>query len=116
MSNNTADIYATPGPFTKFPGEGLPDIKRYITTHNAQGEGIFLPADNGAHQALMANGRGVQNIIYTTHGDAVELNDEVDIAFARDNAVSFFSPHLTQRSSTYFSSPASTSPAERSCA
>ncbi|KAL2867467.1 cupin domain-containing protein [Aspergillus lucknowensis] len=71
-----ADIYATPGPFTQFPGAGLPDIRRFITTHNAQGEGVFLPADNGDHQALMANGRGVQNIIYTTDGAAVELNDE----------------------------------------
>ncbi|OJJ04861.1 hypothetical protein ASPVEDRAFT_74329 [Aspergillus versicolor CBS 583.65] len=83
---NANDIYATPGPFTKFPGEGLPDIRRFITTHNAQGEGIFLPTDNGDHQALMANGRGVQNIIYSTHGDAVDLNDEADLAFARDNA------------------------------
>ncbi|KAI2602119.1 hypothetical protein GGR54DRAFT_625633 [Hypoxylon sp. NC1633] len=79
------ELYAEPGPFTKFPGEGLPDIKRYITTHNSLGEGVFLPSDNGDHHALMANGRGVQNIIYTTNGTAVELNDEVDIAQARDN-------------------------------
>ncbi|KAF4176939.1 hypothetical protein CNMCM8694_003995 [Aspergillus lentulus] len=81
-----ADIYATPGPFTQFPGAGLPDIKRFITTHNAQGEGVFLPADNGDHQALMANGRGCQNILYTTHGAAVNLNGEVDIAWAKNNA------------------------------
>ncbi|CAI7626144.1 unnamed protein product [Penicillium discolor] len=81
-----ADIYATEGPFTQFPGAGLPDIKRFITTHNSQGEGVFLPADNGDHQALMANGRGCQNILYTTQGEAVDLNGEVDIALAKDNA------------------------------
>jgi hypothetical protein len=84
-----ADIYATPGPFTQFPGAGLPDIKRFITTHNSQGEGVFLPADNGDHQALMANGRGCQNILYTTHRAPVNLNGEVDIAWAKNNAVSF---------------------------
>lgn len=84
-----ADIYATEGPFTQFPGAGLPDIKRFITTHNSQGEGVFLPADNGDHQALMANGRGCQNILYTTQGEAVDLNGEVDIALAKNNAVSF---------------------------
>ncbi|CRL21970.1 Cupin, RmlC-type [Penicillium camemberti] len=81
-----ADIYATEGPFTQFPGAGLPDIKRFITTHNAQGEGVFLPVDNGDHQALMANGRGCQNILYTTQGEAVDLNGEVDIALAKNNA------------------------------
>ncbi|KAF4766977.1 hypothetical protein N7455_011588 [Penicillium solitum] len=81
-----ADIYATEGPFTQFPGAGLPDIKRFITTHNSQGEGVFLPADNGDHQALMANGRGCQNILYTTQGEAVDLNGEVDIALAKNNA------------------------------
>lgn len=45
MSKAYADIYATPGPFTQLPGEGLPDIKRFITTHDSQGEGVFLPAD-----------------------------------------------------------------------
>lgn len=84
-----ADIYATEGPFTQFPGADLPDIKRFITTHNAQGEGVFLPVDNGDHQALMANGRGCQNILYTTQGEAVDLNGEVDIALAKNNAVSF---------------------------
>ncbi|CAI7568664.1 hypothetical protein PCG10_008760 [Penicillium crustosum] len=80
-----ADIYATEGPFTQFPGTGLPDIKRFITTHNSQGEGVFLPADNGDHQALMANGRGCQNILYTTQGEAVDLNGDVDIALAKNN-------------------------------
>ncbi|KAK3292859.1 uncharacterized protein B0H64DRAFT_363025 [Chaetomium fimeti] len=78
-------LYATPGPFTGFPGKGLPDIRRYITTHNAQGEGVFLPSDNGDNKALMANGRGVQNVLYTTKGAAVDLNGEADIAWARDN-------------------------------
>lgn len=85
-------LYAVPGPFSEFPGKGLPDVKRYITTHNAEGEGVFLPSDNGDHQALMANGRGAQNILYTTQGSAVELNGEVDIALARDNKVSFSRP------------------------
>ncbi|KAL2139962.1 hypothetical protein VTI28DRAFT_4439 [Corynascus sepedonium] len=85
MATSVDPIYATPDPFTEFPGKGLPDIKQYITTHNAQGEGVFLPSDNGDHQALMANGRGVQNILYTTQGAAVDLNGEVDIAIAREN-------------------------------
>lgn len=79
-------------PFTGFPGTGLPDIKRYITTHNAQGEGVFLPSDNGSHQSLMGgNGAGaggaVQNIMYTTQGSAIDMNEEADLKWARDNAV-----------------------------
>lgn len=80
--------YATPGPFTTFPGKGLPDIKRLITTHDEKGEGVFLPSDNGAHHALMGNGRGVQNIIYSTYGSAVDINDCKDIIAAQETTVS----------------------------
>jgi hypothetical protein len=41
------------------------------------------------HQALMANGWGCQNIIYTTHGEAVNLNGEVDIASAKKQCSKF---------------------------
>lgn len=76
--------YNEAGPFTKFPGEGLPDIKRYITTHDENGEGVFLPSDNGDHHAMMGNGRGVQSVIYTTKEAQIELNDEADIKFAKE--------------------------------
>ncbi|TVY83964.1 hypothetical protein LSUE1_G001926 [Lachnellula suecica] len=87
--------YSEPGVFTKFPGEGLPDIKRYITTHDKNGEGVFLPHDNGAHHSLMANGRGVQNIIYSTTGDQVDLEDDADMIRARDMQPGIHEPHGT---------------------
>ncbi|KAL4944980.1 hypothetical protein BDV06DRAFT_209849 [Aspergillus oleicola] len=71
---------STTGPLTIFPGEGLPDIKRYITTHNAQSEGIFLPADNGDHQSLMADEHGVQSIMYTTQR-AVAFNRNLSLDY-----------------------------------
>ncbi|KAL2138240.1 hypothetical protein VTI28DRAFT_7194 [Corynascus sepedonium] len=67
---------STPGPFTEFPGKGLPDINRYITTNNGQGESVFLPTDNGDHQAVIANGHAVQSILYTTQGASVDLNGD----------------------------------------
>ncbi|CAG8973477.1 hypothetical protein HYALB_00011072 [Hymenoscyphus albidus] len=76
--------YNEPGPFTKFPGEGLPEIKRYITTHDANGEGVFLPSDSGDHHALMGNGRGVYSIIYTTKEAQIDLNDDADLKFAKE--------------------------------
>ncbi|MCJ1311387.1 hypothetical protein MMC25_005058 [Agyrium rufum] len=77
--------YAEPGPFTKFPGEGLPDIKRIITGHNAKGESVVIHEDNGAHQDVMGNGRGVMNIIYSTHENPVEMTDDVDVKYAREH-------------------------------
>ncbi|KAL2194012.1 hypothetical protein P885DRAFT_44078 [Corynascus similis CBS 632.67] len=85
MATSVDPIYATPGPFTEFPGKGLPDIKRYITPHNAQGEGVFLPSDTPTM---------VINILYITQGAAVDLNGEVDIALARENKVSLSAPSL----------------------
>lgn len=81
---------ATPvaGPITRFPADDLRHPKRLITTHNANGQGVFLPDDNGDHHKIMLNGQAAANIIYSTQGAQVDLNEERDIKFSKENEVS----------------------------
>lgn len=75
------------GPITKFPADDLRHAKRFITSHNASGQGVFVGDDNGDHHRVMVRGKGVANIIYSTRSNPVDLNNEVDIAYARENEV-----------------------------
>lgn len=75
------------GPLTTFPAPGLRDIQRNVTTHNEAGEGVFLPADNGAHQSVMVNGGALSNILYQTTGWPVDLQDEKDVKWAEATEV-----------------------------
>jgi hypothetical protein len=43
--------------------------------------------DDGAHHRVMVRGKGVANIIYSTGSNPVDMNDEKDIAYAKDNEV-----------------------------
>ncbi|KAH8657728.1 hypothetical protein BX600DRAFT_514282 [Xylariales sp. PMI_506] len=70
------------GPITRFPADDLRPTRRFITTHNADGKGVFLADDEGDHHKLLVNGQAVANIIYSTHGSQVDLNNEKDVAFA----------------------------------
>ncbi|RYO76666.1 hypothetical protein DL764_010283 [Monosporascus ibericus] len=80
-SSNTAE----PGPISKFPAPGLRHSQRFITTYNKEGKGVFLPADDGDHHKIMVGGHAVANIIYSTLGNPVDLKDEKDIKYAREN-------------------------------
>ncbi|KAI2643556.1 hypothetical protein GGS21DRAFT_486077 [Xylaria nigripes] len=76
---------AVPGPLTKFPAEGLRSSRRFITSHNAEGKGVFVVDDEGDHHRIMVQGAGVANIIYSTNSNPVDMNNEKDIKYAREN-------------------------------
>lgn len=76
------------GPITRFPGDGLRHARRFITSHNSEGRGVFVGDDDGDHHRVMVRGKGVANIIYSTQANPVEMNDEVDINYAHENEVS----------------------------
>ncbi|VUC37206.1 unnamed protein product [Clonostachys rosea] len=73
------------GPITQFPAADLRPTKRFITTHNAERKGVFLSEDAGDHHKVLVNGNAAANIIYSTQGAQVDLNDEKDVAFAAAN-------------------------------
>ncbi|KAL3477608.1 hypothetical protein BJX99DRAFT_257213 [Aspergillus californicus] len=71
-------------PVTKFPAEGLRHAQRFITTHNAEGKGEFI-VDDGDHHRVMGPGFAVGNIIYSTAENPVDINENKDITYAREN-------------------------------
>ncbi|PSN60581.1 hypothetical protein BS50DRAFT_204064 [Corynespora cassiicola Philippines] len=73
------------GPIGRFPAEDLRHARRFITSHNSSGQGVFLKDDDGAHHRVMVNGNAVANIIYSTNANPVDMNDDKDLAYARDN-------------------------------
>ena len=77
-----------------YPAPGLRNTERFITSHNAEGKGYFHTSDHGDHHRVMGEKQAVMNIMYSTNETPVDLNDEADIKFAKDNEVSviFMSP------------------------
>jgi len=75
------------GPITRFPADDLRPARRFITSHDNSGKGIFVVEDDGAHHRVMVRGKGVANIIYSTGSNPVDLNDDKDMIYARDNEV-----------------------------
>lgn len=76
------------GPITQFPADDLPKSQRFITSHDANGNGVFVCSDNGDHHKIMVKGNAVANIIYSTTENPVNLAGEVDIAQAKAKEVS----------------------------
>ena len=72
---------------TQFPAEGLRTSRRFITSHNKDGKGVFVVDDVGDHHRVLAQGLGVGNIIYSTAETPVDMNDDKDMFYARDNEV-----------------------------
>ncbi|KAK4222716.1 hypothetical protein QBC38DRAFT_489175 [Podospora fimiseda] len=70
---------------TTFPAPGLRASRRFITSHNAQGKGVFVVDDTGDHHRVLASGKGIGNIIYSTCETPVDMNDDKDLTYARDN-------------------------------
>lgn len=85
---------APKGPITKFPAEGLRHARRFITTHNKEGKGVFAVDDDGDHHRIMVDGLAVANIIYSTSGNPVDMNDDNDLVYARDNEVRRFAGQI----------------------
>lgn len=77
------------GPISKFPADDLRPTKRFITSHNKSGQGVFVGDDSGEHHRVMVRGKGVANIIYSTSSNPVDMNGEADIRYARNNEVYF---------------------------
>ncbi|OAG00262.1 uncharacterized protein CC84DRAFT_1102722 [Paraphaeosphaeria sporulosa] len=75
------------GPITQFPAKDLRHARRFITSHNTKGEGTFLADDDGAHHRVMVNGNAVANIIYSTNANPIDMNNDKDLVYARDNEV-----------------------------
>ena len=70
-----------------FSAPGLRKTHRLITGHGADGKGRFLATDNGDYHRVMGEQQVVAVIPYSTKENPVELNEEVEVAFARENEV-----------------------------
>lgn len=75
---------------TGFPAEGLRTSRRFITSHNGDGKGVFVVDDVGDHHRVLAQGKGVGNIIYSTAENPVDMNDDKDLKYARDHEVCMY--------------------------
>jgi len=75
------------GALTQFPAERLRPIRRFITGHNKEGKGVFIVDDVGDHHRILVDGEAVANIIYSTQESPVDMNNDKDVKFARDNEV-----------------------------
>ena len=85
------------GPITQFPAADLPSSQRFITSHNATGDGVFVITDSGDHHRVMVNGKGAANIIYSTQGNPVDVNGDIDIALAAKKEVrTLMTPPMNQ--------------------
>ncbi|TVY83959.1 hypothetical protein LSUE1_G001923 [Lachnellula suecica] len=86
-----------PGPYAAqaFPAPGLRDIVRNITTHNAEGKGVFLPPSNAAFESPMANGHAINNVLYNTTGFPIDLNDDNDIKYSSTHEPGHIEPKGT---------------------
>lgn len=71
----------------------LPHVVRHITGHNADGESVFLSTDIGYHCRELVGKSAISNIIYSTKGHPVRLNNETDVKFAHGNKVSSSNSH-----------------------
>ncbi|KAI1456526.1 hypothetical protein F4805DRAFT_468045 [Annulohypoxylon moriforme] len=72
-------------PCKEFPAPGLRDPFRYITGHNDKGESIILQSDHGDHRDVMLGGAAAQSIMYSSPENPIELTDNVDLKYAKDN-------------------------------
>ena len=112
-----------------FPAPGLRKTQRLITGHNAEGKGVFLATDHGDHHRIMGEGQAVANILYSTKENPVDLNGDLDVAWAKENEVCTYVSYVlclrlrlspafipTDSGSTNPASPASTSPTAPWCA
>ncbi len=79
---------------TDFPIAGLSRAMRHITGHNPDGESVFLSTDCGDHHRVMGEKQAIGNIIYSTDRTPIELNDDVDIKYAKENEASTFPPSI----------------------
>ncbi|KGO73179.1 hypothetical protein PITC_003660 [Penicillium italicum] len=75
--NTTAAIdFITDG----FPAPGLQPIQRLVTGNKEEdGKGYFLVTDTGDHHRVMGQNQAVANVIYSTHENPIDLNEEKDI-------------------------------------
>ncbi|KAI0547919.1 hypothetical protein F4679DRAFT_552566 [Xylaria curta] len=76
---------STSGPCTEFPAPGLRVPNRYISGHNEKGESVFLRTDHGDHQTVMLGGAAAQNIFYSSESNPIELTDNADLEFIKNN-------------------------------
>ncbi|KKP03448.1 cupin domain-containing protein [Trichoderma harzianum] len=78
-------LLTSAGYVSTFPAPGLRRTVRHITGHNAEGKGVFIQTDCGAHHRIIGNEQALANIIYSTKETPVEMNGDVDLKYAREN-------------------------------
>ncbi|KAL8824039.1 MAG: hypothetical protein Q9191_005345 [Dirinaria sp. TL-2023a] len=59
--------------------------RRLITSHNQSGQGVFVSEDSGDHQRVIMGGKSSARVIYSTKSLPIDMNDEADLDFARNN-------------------------------
>lgn len=77
----------SPKLINKFPAEGLRESRRFITSHNSDGKGVFVVDDVGDHHRVLCKGLAVGNIIYSTAETPTDLNNDNDIKYAKEHEV-----------------------------
>lgn len=70
-----------------FPAPGLPRTVRHITGHDSNGKSVFLSTDCGDHHRVMGKNQAIANILYSTKETPINLNEDSDIKFAKENEV-----------------------------
>jgi len=70
------------GPITQFPSEGLRKAKRFITSHNEEGKGVFIQEDHGDFETVMGDGQAVRLDLFTTEKFPIDMNDEKDVKWS----------------------------------
>ncbi|KAI1157040.1 cupin domain-containing protein [Nemania diffusa] len=76
---------STSGPLKQFPAPGLRTPTRYITGHNTSGDADFLQQDLGDHLATMLGGAAAQSIMYSSKSNPVQITNNQDLEFAKNN-------------------------------
>lgn len=72
---------------TEWPVAGLSRVMRHITGHNVEGKSVFVSTDYGDHHRVIGEKQAIGNIIYSTNVTPIELNDDIDIKYAKENEV-----------------------------
>ncbi|KAI0096908.1 hypothetical protein GGR51DRAFT_489053 [Nemania sp. FL0031] len=67
-----------------FPAPGLRETHRHITGFDEHGKSIFIVSDSGDHHRVMGEGEALANIMYSTRETPVDINEEADLAKARE--------------------------------
>jgi len=91
-----AELLSTSAGYVQtFPAPGLRRTIRHVTGHNAEGKGIFMTTDCGEHHRIIGNEQALANIVYSTKETPVDLANDADLKYAKENEVRRELPAIT---------------------